>query len=208
MYRHVTISARGGTEIRVEAVAAIADLPAEDVTGDGYPDLALETRQGGSRCCSGTILYSLGPEPVVEPDIAQTPDYYGTGSGAWDDLDGDGTYEFVTRDPIAAFPCTAPTAPVVLRHVPGQGYVGAGPRYVGAFAAEIAALVERAERERESSRDGYRCGVLGLMLAYLYSGQEGVARQELDRLYLGSDRDAFWDDLVTAVRAGRFYVGP
>jgi hypothetical protein len=76
------------------------------------------------------------------------------------------------------------------------------------YAGEIAAHTQQAEREIELSRDGYKCGVHELLLDYLYTGQTDRARHEMERLYLGPDREAFWSQLQLAVREGRFYVAP
>ena len=206
MYNRAIISGPGQPEIQVESATAIGSLPVEDVTGDRFPDLWLETFAGGSRCCWGTIVYSLGPTPVKVLDILQLPDYYGTGSGVFEDLDGDGIYEFVTKDPLLGIPCTAPSVKAVLRYAPGQGYVGAGPRFAGAYADDIAAHTRRAEAEIELSRDGYKCGVYEVIVDYLYAGQPDRAWEELRRLYLGSDLEQFQMQLEQAVLGGRFFV--
>ena len=208
LYNHATLSAAGQVELRVEAVTAIGSLPVEDVTGDGFPDVMFKTYAGGSHCCWGTVVYSLGPTPEKALDIVSPPDYYGTGSGTFADLDADNVYEFITRDPLTGIPCTAPAVKAVLRYVPGQGYVGASFRFPDAYADDIAAHRQRAEQEIELSRDGYKCGVYELLLDYLYTGQTAEARQELERLYLGPDLEVFWSQLQQSAGDGRFYATP
>ncbi len=206
MYQHATLSTAGQPEIRIEAVSAIGSLPEEDVTGDGFPDVWFETKMGGSRCCWGTIVYSLGLTPAKVLDISSLPDYYGTGTGTFQDLDGDDRYEFITRDPLIGSPCTAPTVKVILQYVPGQGYVGAGPHFAEAYADDIAIHTRRAEEHVELSRDAYKCGVYELIADYLYSGQSDRAWQELRRLYLGPDLEQFQSQLEASARQGRFFV--
>jgi hypothetical protein len=51
-----------------------------------------------------------------------------------------------------------------------------------------------------------KCGVLPLVLDYLYSGQDGRAWAELDRLYDGPDVLLFWAEIVQAVRDSPLYA--
>jgi hypothetical protein len=199
------LSAAGRLEIRIEAVTAIGSLPAEDITGDGFPDLELETYAGGSHCCSGTVVYSLGPIPeeVLHITASGSND---TGRGTFQDLDGDGVYEFITADPLAGIPCTQPIVRVILRYDPDQGYVGASLRFPQAYAADVAAYTQAAEAGREATRDGYECDVYPLIVTYLYLGRPDLARQALDLYYLGPDPDGFLDRLQQSVAAGRFYM--
>ena len=205
MYNQATIHREGQPEITVDAVTAIHDLPA-GLTGDGSPDIWFETFAGGSRCCAGTVAYDLGTVPTKVLDILQEPDYYGTGSGTFQDLDGDGSLEFITRDPLRGIPCSGPAVKVILQYLPGQGYVGASPRFAAAHADDIAVHTRGAEEQVELSRDGYKCGVYELIVDYLYSGQVDRAWEELQRLYLGSDLEQFRAQLQQAVNQGRFYV--
>lgn len=206
MYKHATISKGGQSEIRVESVAKINDLPAEDVTGDGFPDVWFETYAGGSHCCYGTVIYNLGSVPVKVLDILESPFYYGTGTGIFQDLDGDDAYEFITRDPLKGIPCSGPSVKVILQYTPGQGYVGAGPRFAGAYADDIAAHTRRAEEEIDLSREGYKCGVSEVIADYLYAGQADLAWQELQRLYQGADLAQFRMQLAQVISEGRFFV--
>jgi hypothetical protein len=176
------------------------------VTGDGYPDVLFETDPvGGSRCCPGTIVYNLGPEPVQVLGIITSPDYY-DGRGEFQDLDGDGRYEFITRDALRGIPCSTPTVKVILQYEPGRGYVGASPRFAAFYADEIARHTQEAEAAIEQSRTGYKCAVYALVADYLYAGQPDQAWAELNRLYLGPDLEEFRSLLEQAVRAGRFFA--
>ncbi len=206
LYDHATISQSGQPEVYVEAVQALGQLPAVDITGEGDPEILFETYQGGSHCCWGTVVYSLGPAPVKILDINSTPDYYGDGRGTFQDIDGDGQYEFITHDALSGIPCSAPTVQVILRYEPGRGYVGASPYYAKVYADEIAANTRQAETNIEKTHEGYKCDVYPVIVAYLYSGQTARARSEMERLYQGADRSELLDRLEQSVKQGRFYI--
>jgi hypothetical protein len=206
MYNHATLSAAGQPDVRIESVSAIGSLPAEDITGDGFPDVLFQTYAGGSHCCWGTVVYSLASPPEKVLDIASSVGTPNTGQGTFQNLDGDGIYEFITADPLFGIPCTGPFVKVILRYEPGQGYVGASPSFPEAYVEELAADTQAAEAGREATRDGYECDVYPLIVTYLYLGQSDLAREALGRYYLGPEPDAFLARLQESVAAGRFYV--
>jgi hypothetical protein len=188
-------------------VESIGSLPASDVTGDGYPDVMFETYDGGSHCCWGTVVYSLGPVPTKVLDISSAAYYYaGTGRGSFRDLDSDGIYEFITHDPVLYSPCSQPRVKVILQYEPGHGYVGASPRFAALYAEDIAAHTRQAEEQINLSKEGYKCGVYPVVMDYLYSGQPDRAWEELDRLYLGPDVEVFRAQLEHSASRGRFFV--
>jgi hypothetical protein len=165
----------------------------------------LETYAGGSHCRAGTVVYSLEPTPeeVLHIIASGSND---TGRGTFQDLDDDGFYEFITADPLAGIPCTQPIVKAILRYEPGQGYVGASPRFPRAYDEDLAAFMQAAEAGREATRDGYECDIYPLIATYLYIGRPDLAREALDRHYLGPDPDGFFTRLQQAVAAGRFHV--
>jgi hypothetical protein len=206
MYNFATLTALGRATVRIDAVARTWDPPVPDVTGDGYPDLWIETRDGGSRCCWGTLVYSLSPELELVLEIREAPDYYGTGTGTFQDLDANGVYEFLTNDPLAGLPCSGPTVPVVLAYEPDRGYVGASQRFPQAYASAVEAHRARAEVQQDLTRDGFKCDVYPILADYLYLGLRDDARLALDTWYHGADREAFWDTLLQSIGNGRFYA--
>ena len=208
MYDWATISAPGQPDIKIDFVQDIGTLPAPDITGAGEPAVLFDLYEGGSHCCWGTIIYTLGSTPRKILDIMSTFEYYeSTGRGELVDLDGDGLYEFVTADPLNQLPCSEPSVRVVLRYDPVQGrYVGASPRYPAVYAQDLIRDTRLAEKNRAESQNGYKCGVYPIVVDYLYRGQVDKARAELQRLYLGSDLDAFWNQLQASVDQGRFFV--
>ena len=210
MYDIATISQAGQPDIRLESVEALGNLPAADISGEGYADVMFQTYGGGSHCCWGTVVYNLGPVPAKVLEVWSSP-YYPprTGRGIFQDLDGNGTYEFITYDPLEkGIPCTSPDVKVILRYEPGRGYVGASPDFAALYADEIAAHTRQAEEEIEQSQSGYKCGVYQVVVVdYLYSGQPDRVWAELRRLYLAPDVEDFRTQLAQAVSQGRFFVG-
>jgi len=73
---------------------AIEDRPsvhAEDLDGDGTVEVVLEEYTGGAHCCLQAWVYS-GAAPKVVHDFRDA-------GFAYEDVDGDGTSEFVSSDP-------------------------------------------------------------------------------------------------------------
>jgi hypothetical protein len=123
-------------------------------------------------------------------------------------LNGDGRFEFITREVVTGFPCTLPAAQVVLEFEAGLGYVPANPKFPSAYLDLLARQTRTAEAARSEAAQGYKCGVLELILNYLYSGQSDRAWSELRRLYPASDVDEFRAQIEQAVKRNPLYVQP
>jgi len=65
-----------------------------------------------------------------------------------------------------------------------------------------------AEAAHSEAAKGYKCGVLELILNYLYSGHSAKARSELQRLYPAPDADEFRAQIEQAVKRNPLYVQP
>ncbi len=95
------------------------------------------------------------------------------------DLDGDGICEVLGWDPIFHYLFRAnPGTPwplVIVVYEPGRGYVPASPRFPEAYETRIqrhTLLAEQVKRgEIEPAHGQAKCGVLYLVLDYLYSGR-------------------------------------
>jgi hypothetical protein len=204
---YVTISAPHQADIRVNGVVEIGQLPAWDVTGEGHPDIMFLTDPAGSaHCCSGTIVYDLGPIPTRVLDIVSPADQdRGIGRGEFRDLNGDSVYEFVTHDHVQLGGCSLeqPSVMVVLQYDRARRrYVGASPR----FASFYADLLARLSAEAPWVGPNDHCVVLPLVPTLLYLGKISEARAAFDRLYRGEDAAAYWVQLQNTVKRGRFYV--
>ncbi len=223
----ITISAEGQRPVQIEMVSALGslnqagtriewrrfgditlgELTTGDITGDGYPDLVLETYSGGAHCCFSSIVYELGPSL---DRALQTRE--GNCGGDFEDLDGDGVLEFITCDDIFAYAyCSfagSPLAKVILAYQPGQGYLPASSRFAHLYADDIIRHTEQAKELSVESYESPECQVLPLVLDYLYTGQPEKAWSELDRLYTGPDVEAFRAEIEQAVTQSPLFAFP
>ena len=208
-----TISAGGQVLAQVQAVSGFGEFTGTDVTGEGQPDVVIETFSGGAHCCFSTLVYDLGPALTK---VMETPQ--SNCSGQFEDLDGDGAFEFVTCDDL--FACTycacafSPFVRVILQYEPGRGYVPASPRFADLYAGEIGEHTQWAQDvspdELGSWDETIKCRVLPLVLDYLYIGQADRAWEAFDRFYNEPDAALFWAEVVQAVAKSPLYlaVGP
>ena len=126
-----TISSAQGEWI-VDDATHLLPLPAADITGDGQPEAMFAVRGGGSHCCSGIALYSLGDAPKL---LLRAMGGGGLGVVISDvrDLDGDGIYELLGRQ-FVPVECSWPSAQLILAY-DGQRYALAGQRFAGEYGA-------------------------------------------------------------------------
>lgn len=196
-----TLAHDDGHETIVMDAIALHPLPTADINGDGYPDLALEIELGGSHCCSGTKVYSLDDGPTQLLSILSRG-YIG-GKGEFVDLNQDGVYEFIMRDPIRDI-CYDQWALAVLRHEPGSGYTGRSYLFADLYQEELAQKLITAEQEPLNL-----CAAMGVAYDYFYLGLPEQAWAAFMRLYRG-DQDRF--DIYTAVAQhlpdGQFFAAP
>ncbi|RLE29445.1 hypothetical protein DRJ27_04645 [Candidatus Acetothermia bacterium] len=189
-------------------------LTGRDITGEGNPDVIIRGYSGGAHCCFYTIVCDLGEELR----IYATPDSpEGNCPGEFVDLDGDGTYEFVTCDDSFAYRycCYAgsPAVKAVLRLVPGKGFVPVSPEFSQLYEEDIRRHTEMAEAAREKGKgsgwDGTtKCEVLPLVLNLLYSGRIEEAWQALERYYRFPDMDTFRAEIWETVSNSLFFTLP
>lgn len=183
---------------------------ATDINNNAIPDIIINTFTGGAHCCSSTIAYDLGATPTL---ILQTRESnYG---GRFEDIDGNGTEEFLTADDIFAYaycPYVASPAPQVILSYDGAVgfYVPVNQFYPERYAEAIAqstAYAETAPDGEMGEFDGTnKCAVLPVVLNYLYSGQYDMAWAEFYRLYRGGDADAFRAEIEATVNSSCYYM--
>jgi len=205
----LTISAAGQAEVQIESFFELGVETGADVTGEGHPDLVVRTYTGGAHCCSSTIVYDLGPTltRVLETPLSNC-------LGSFEDLDGDGVLEFRTCDDLFAYRyCCyvgSPMVRAVLAYEPSAGYVPVSPLFAGVYADDIAAHTQMAEEAAPGAMCEWdqttKCGVLPLVLDYLYSGHSNQAWAEFDRLYDYPDKNLWWAEIVQAVSASPLYA--
>ena len=194
---------------RVDQVTALGPETASDLTGEGHPDVVVRTYSGGAHCCFSTIVYDLGDAPRV---VLETP--LSNCDGTFEDLDGDGVFEYVTCDDRFAYAYCAfagsPAVRVVLRYDPAVGYVPDSPRFAGTYAGIVVqhrALADSAEPGEMGEWDEtIKCGVLPLVLDLLYTGRAQAAWEALVTLYDQPDVSLFWAEVVQSATHSALYV--
>jgi len=207
----VIISGPSVTTVELDWAFQIDPLSGTDVTGEGNPDLIVTSYSGGAHCCFSSTVYDLGPGLTVIPVVGG-----GNCSGTFEDLDGDGSYEFLTCDDAFAYRycCYAgsPLVRVILRYERGIGYVPASPRFSSLYEADIAAHTELAQQASAATMCEWdetgKCSVLPLVLDYLYSGRIAQAWEALARYYALPDASAFRAEIEAVVRSSPRFALP
>jgi hypothetical protein len=206
-----TISVLGRPQIQMTMTSAIGDTTGKDLTGDGVPDIEIQTWSGGAHCCFGTTLYQAGAT------LTKLLDYEGNNcAGNFEDLNGDGKYEFVTCDDLFAYTYCAfaasPMVRVIYQYKPGAGYRPAGPKFASAYTGDIADHTTLAQTGKPDDAGEWdhtnKCSVLPLVLDYLYSGQSDQAWQAFDQYYKGPDAQKFRSDVQSQVSLSPRFVTP
>jgi hypothetical protein len=199
----------GKPEVRIEQVAELGAETGTDLTGEGNPDVVFRVYTGGAHCCFSTVVYDLGPTLIK---VLETP--LSNCDGRFEDLDGDGVAEYVTCDDRFAYAYCAyagsPAVQVVLQYDPEQGYVPASPHFVDHYARAIAKHTQQAESARPGEMGEWdataKCGVLPLVLDYLYTGQQDRAWQAFSQYYDEPDALLFWTEIVQAADDSPLYT--
>jgi hypothetical protein len=207
----VTIDGEGKPRIEIGSVHEIDDLSGQDVTGEGDPDLILSTGPVMGDVFPATIVYNLGDEPIEVLNTMNSRCHT-----QFEDLDGDGNREGIGCDsPLVYMYCSAlftdqANARVIYRYEAGQGYVPANLQFVDQYEQEIAFQTEIAKNATPGGFGEYdgttKCGVLGLVLAYLYSGQTEEAWAALHRYYDYADVEAFAAEIEKRVFNSPLFV--
>ncbi len=205
----VTIGAPGQRQVQVESVSQMNPLTGKDITGEGNPDVVIDSYTGGAHCCFITTVYDLGPTLTKVLETRES-----NCSGRFEDLDGDGALEFITCDDLFAYQycCYAgtPTVKVIFKYEAGKGYRPAGPRFAQQYAADIAAHTELAKNAKPEDHCEWdktnKCAVLPLVLDYLYSGAPAKAWEALALYYKYPDAARFRAEIERRVSQSPYYT--
>jgi hypothetical protein len=190
-------------------------LSNRDVNGDGIPDLVLEGFSGGLHCCWTYYVISLGPKPSLLLKFENNREasfledekgrgfYISTEDGEFDYFDG------------LCHACTP--FPLVFLKIDGKRLVDISPECADAYdeivresraalsAQDLAEVVAMTTSSSESRAAGVGNGVrrmLEIVFAYLYSGRESRARQELQTMWPQFDQDRMWNLIQKQRREG------
>ena len=205
--RRVTTFGRPGTLTAFTA----SDLTGTDVNGDGFADLVVSAWSGGAHCCYSSGIYSVG-ETVRPVLVLETGN---CGPGELEDLDGNGTREFITCDDQWAYAyCSFADSPfprVIYSYDATRSmYVIDTPRFAGSYREQLAEALDDAQEwmSRSGGKDlsADKCQLLRPALGLMYSGRfsDGVAL--IRGLYRGADREQFEREVTQKVRESRMWV--
>lgn len=207
----VLIETASKPAIRVDMASALGDLTGTDINGDGYPDVIVETFSGGAHCCFGTQVFSLRPTNAAL--ILQKPE--SNAGGQFQDLNGDGIFEFITYDDTFAYQYCPYAAgvfvKVVMEYDAAQDrYAPASPRFSDQYREDITQNEGRALSApgEFGEWDGTNaCAILPLVLDYLYIGQQDQAHMELVSRYSDPAKaESFWNEVLLAVQGSPLYT--
>lgn len=198
----VTIAWAGETLVTIDFATNFHPLSGEDINGDGAPDTIIETYTGGANCCYATVAYSLvdfTPEIILKSPVSSCP-------GTFTTLDEDASLEYLRCDSRFAYaycPLDAlPVLQVVDTLIDGM-YQPANTRFPSIHADRVPEHTRRAAQSLTAPGsfgewDGTnKCGVLPLLLDYIYMGETTAAWNALHQYYKFDDRVEFWADIFT-----------
>ena len=140
------------------------------------------------------------------------------GPGEFEDLDGDGTFEFTTCDDAWAYAyCSFADSPlprVVYAYDRARGeYVPATPRYASRFRDQLARDLDEAQTWLRDSGDDadpglIKCRLLQPALGLMYSGRFDDGVLLIRVLYRGGDREQFERETAERVRQSPHWAAP
>jgi FG-GAP repeat len=194
------------------AAYTITDSSGSDLNGDGYPDLVVSAWSGGAHCCYSSGVYSVG-ENVQQILSLETGN---CGPGEFDDLDGNGTAEFITCDDRWAYTyCSFADSPlprVIYAYEPSRrAFVPDTPRYAIHYRDQLAAALEEAQTwlSESGGRDPGidKCRLLRPALGLMYSGRFDDGLVLIRSLYHGADREQFERETAEKVRTSPMWAG-
>lgn len=188
-----------------DVASTVIDL-ANDITGDGRPELVVQGWSGGAHCCQSTAIYSVDDHvarPLLDINTGNCP-------GGLDDLDGDGVPEFRTCDDSFAYTfcdfASSPMPPVVYAYDRSERrFVLATPRFAATFPLDPMADLEKAMAEATDVKQA-RCAALTPALALIYTGREAQGLALFQRLYRRPDADAIEQQALTIAHASNKWV--
>ncbi len=111
-----------------------------DFDQDGGMEVGIQAFTGGANCCLATTVYSWNSTNFDKLSLDETI------GGEFEDIDGDGSFEFVTIDSnfLAKFSSYAGSvAPPMIFSLTGSGFVESTQNYPDYLYAEIADLEQR-----------------------------------------------------------------
>ena len=200
----VTIDSIGMTQIS-KSSAKLNPLTGVDLTKDGIPEAVIEIHTGGNACCHGIAVYSLGDELKTLLDVPT-----GECVGRFADLDGNGTYEYVTCDgsyngvfdKYSTSKCGrlgSPHPTVIFEYNSQMGrYEVATSRFFQISQRKIDDYIHTLD---DVSGEPPLCLVAGLVMEYLYAGRHEQAWMALTEYYSAEEVGFYRQVIEDEIRA-------
>lgn len=189
--------------------AVLGQLPQEDITGEGHPDVMLYIPD---RVWKYVVIYNLG-DFITFDKITRV--YFNSIPGNCKfeikDLNNDNIPEIINCDrAFGFFGCGPSWGPVPLTistyDANSMQYNNVSPLYPEIYTDTIQSLTELSEQSPED-----KCLISGLLLNYFYSGQTELGWSEMRRIYQGEDIDDFqreMEEILEVKRKAGIYVLP
>lgn len=200
-YEVLTIDHATQPRIQVDSYrgGALNDITGTDITGEGNPDVVYEMSYGGATglACS-VYVFNLG---ATATRIVETPT--GACGARVADLNANNQQELIIADTTFAYQfCSGAESPLIEAVL---AYDGAGrtfrpqsanfPTYyraqAEAFLARTDLSAQLAGQAAEGNMESVKCGVLGVVLPYLYGGMTNEAWTTFNTLYPYPDAATF-----------------
>lgn len=164
----VTVSVAGNAAIEIEGAESFPDNPvflvqvAEMDPSNPHPEVILSSYTGGAHCCSDTHVMTSSADGKRWFDVEMG--MFDGGPLEARDLDGDGRYEFATRDDafFYAFGCyVCSTAPLQILQLDRGKLVdvSAQPKFRTAQIDNLKHIIEWASNDAD--RNGFLAGYVG-----------------------------------------------
>jgi hypothetical protein len=194
-----------GADLELDLVTAPSDeFILRDLDGDQEPELMVNFYSGGAHCCSTTAIYRYEPQANRYSPITH---FWGNGAGAgpMQDIEGDGTIEFVNHDDRFAY---------AFASYAGSGYPLQVWNYRSGQMVDVTRKYPKliyqdafywwnAFQEGKRSPDNVEYGK-GLLAAYVADkyrlGQGADGWKRAQQAYYGPDKREFFQGLQEALR--------
>jgi hypothetical protein len=185
----------------------------EDMNGDGFPELIVNTFSGGAHCCFADYILQLGPKFVVLDTINHP--------AGWKDLDGDNLPEVRVADHTFDYwkmSHAESAIPVVILKYQ-SGHYRPAPDLMRKSVPDALSVLQSAQQTRElggwvdyDGKDFQAEGVVAItktIVDMMYSGNPSLATQFLDAAWPANigGKNRFFADFITQLRQSPYYVG-
>jgi hypothetical protein len=207
---YVSITAPGQVAVTQYGRLEVAYL-GQDLTGEGDPDVVVFSTPLVSLSTGNTYVFNLGQEAtrvMASPSV--------NCRGEFQDIEGDGMYEYITCDAsvahrhCAGIVANAAGVRVILRFDEHRRtYLPASQEFQSWYEDEIArteAIAAAATPNGLGEGDGTtKCQVLPLVLTYLYLGDDDAAWSALREYYHYPDLASFQSSIIEAAETSPLF---